>query len=130
MSTPTRRISPFTVILVMATLMVIGIAMIPLLHVQYAPGVSQKGITVWFNWPGASARVVEQEVTSKIEGTLASISGIREMYSASYKDGGSISLSFKKEARMDAVRFDISSRYLCNISNPNLFAVRHRNKYI
>ncbi|WP_304708195.1 efflux RND transporter permease subunit [uncultured Rikenella sp.] len=110
MSTPTRRISPFTVILVMATLMVIGIAMIPLLHVQYAPGVSQKGITVWFSWPGASARVVEQEVTSKIEGTLASISGIREMYSASYKDGGSISLSFKKEARMDAVRFDISSR--------------------
>lgn len=102
--------SPFTVILVMVTLMVIGVTMIPLLNVQYSPGVSQKGISVWYSWTGASARVVEQEVTSKIEGALAPISGIQEMNSASYKDGGSVSLSFKKEANMDAVRFDISSR--------------------
>lgn len=105
-----RHISPFTVILVMATLMVIGVAMIPLLNIQYSPGISQKGISVWFGWSGASARVVEQEVTSKIEGALAPISGIQEMYSSSYKDGGSVSLSFKKDANMDAVRFDISSR--------------------
>lgn len=110
MSMPGKHISPFTVILVMVTLMVIGITMIPMLNVQYSPGVSQKGISVWFNWPGASARVLEQEATSKIEGALASISGIQEMYSASYKDGGSVSLSFKKEANMDAIRFDISSR--------------------
>ncbi|MCC8061677.1 MAG: efflux RND transporter permease subunit, partial [Rikenellaceae bacterium] len=109
MGTP-RHISSFTVILVMVTLMVIGVTMIPLLNIQYSPGVRQKGITVWYSWPGASARVVEQEVTSKVEGVLASISGIQEMYSASYKDGGSVSLSFKKEANMDAVRFDISSR--------------------
>ena len=102
--------SAFRVILVMATLMLIGAAMIPLLNIQYSPGIRQKQITVWFNWPGASARVVEQEATSKIEGALAAISGIQEMYSASYKDGGSVSLAFKKEANMDAVRFDISSR--------------------
>lgn len=110
MSMPGKHISPFTVILVMVTLMVIGVTMIPMLNIQYSPGVSQKGISVWFNWPGASARVLEQEATSKIEGALASISGIQEMYSASYKDGGSVSLSFKKEANMDAIRFDISSR--------------------
>lgn len=102
--------SAFRVILVMATLMLIGAAMIPLLNIQYSPGIRQKQITVWFNWPGAAARVVEQEATSKIEGALAAISGIQEMYSASYKDGGSVSLAFKKEANMDAVRFDISSR--------------------
>lgn len=110
MSMPGKRISPFQVILVMVTLMVIGVTMIPLLNIQYSPGVSQKGISVWYSWSGASARVVEQEVTSKIEGALAPISGIQEMYSSSYKDGGSVSLSFKKEANMDAVRFDISSR--------------------
>lgn len=110
MSMPVKRISPFTVILVMVTLMVIGVTMIPMLNIQYSPGVRQKGISVWCSWPGASARVVEQEVTSKIEGALAPISGIQEMYSSSYKDGGSVSLSFKKEANMDAVRFDISSR--------------------
>ncbi|MCH5305008.1 MAG: efflux RND transporter permease subunit [Rikenella sp.] len=108
--TDRRHISPFTVILVMATLMLIGGAMIPLLSIQYSPRVSQKGISVWYGWQGASARVVEQEVTSKIEGALASVSGIQEMYSASYKDGGTVSLSFKKEANMDAIRFEISSR--------------------
>lgn len=110
MSMPGKHISPFQVILVMVTLMVIGVTMIPLLNIQYSPGVRQKGISVWYSWPGASARVVEQEVTSKVEGALAPISGIQEMYSSSYKDGGSVSLSFKKEANMDAVRFDISSR--------------------
>ncbi|WP_298064247.1 efflux RND transporter permease subunit, partial [uncultured Rikenella sp.] len=110
MSMSGKHISPFQVILVMAALMIIGVTMIPLLNVQYSPGVRQKGISVQYSWPGASARIVEQEVTSKVEGALAPISGIQEMYSASYKDGGSVSLSFKKEANMDALRFDISSR--------------------
>lgn len=110
MNRPLRHTSSFRVILIMASLMLVGAAMIPLLNIQYAPGVRQKGITVWFGWNGASARIVEQEVTSKIEGTLASLSGIREMYSSSYKDGGSVSLAFKQDANMDAIRFDISSR--------------------
>lgn len=103
-------ISPFRVLLILATLMLIGGAMIPLLNLRYSPGVRQQGIAVSFGWPGAAARVVEQEATSRIEGALASISGIREMYSASYQNGGSVSLGFKKEADMDAVRFEISSR--------------------
>ena len=94
----------------MVTLMLIGAAMIPMLNIQYSPSIRQKGISVYFGWNGASARVVEQEVTSKIEGTLASLSGIQEMYSSSYKDGGSVSLAFKQEANMDAIRFEISSR--------------------
>lgn len=105
-----RGLSSFSVILVMVTLMVIGLTMVPLMSIQYSPGIRQKGISVYYGWPGASARVVEQEVTSKIEGALAPISGIQEMYSASYKDGGSVSLSFKKGANMDAIRFEISSR--------------------
>lgn len=110
MSRPGKHISSFTVILVMATLMVVGAAMIPLLNVRYAPGVRQKGISVSFVWPGASARVAEQEATSRIEGALASLPGVREMNSVSYQNGGAVSLSFKKNADMDAVRFHISSR--------------------
>ncbi len=105
-----RYLSPFRVVLILATLMVVGSAVIPLLNLRYSPGVRQQGVTVSFGWPGASARVAEQEVTSRIEGALASLSGIREMYSASYKGGGNVSLGFKKEANMDAIRFDISSR--------------------
>ena len=93
MSRPLRHTSPFRIILIMVTLMLIGAAMIPMLNIQYSPSIRQKGISVYFGWNGASARVVEQEVTSKIEGTLASLSGIQEMYSSSYKDGGSVSLA-------------------------------------
>ena len=110
MSRPLRHTSPFRIILIMVTLMLIGAAMIPMLNIQYSPSIRQKGISVYFGWNGASARVVEQEVTSKIEGTLASLSGIQEMYSSSYKDGGSVSLAFKQDANMDAIRFEISSR--------------------
>lgn len=105
-----KRIPPFSVILIMIVLMVIGAAMIPLLNVQYSPTSRQKHLEVRFSWVGASARVVEQEVTSKLEGVIAPISGIQDMSSVSRKNGGAITLSFKKDANLDAIRFEISSK--------------------
>lgn len=101
---------PFRAILIMITLMIIGVAMIPLLSVQYMPSNQQGGITISYSWPGASAKVVESEVTSKIEGVLAPISGIADIYSGSGKENGYVSLSLKKNTAIDAIRFEISSR--------------------
>ena len=53
-----ERIPSFSLILIMAVLMVIGMALVPLLRVAYNPTPKQgKQLNVSFNWPGASPRV-------------------------------------------------------------------------
>ena len=105
-----KNLSPFSVILSMVVLMIIGAAMVPLLGIQYQPTKKSQSLSINYSWGGASARVVEQEITSKLEGLFAPISGVKRIGSVSRKDGGSITLEFKDEANMDAVRFEISSK--------------------
>lgn len=109
-NTSNKRIaSPFSIILSMVALMIIGIGMIPLLNIQYTPSIKQQELTLNFEWYGASARVIEQEVTSKIEGVLASIRGIKEINSQTSKGGGNITLTIKKNENIDAIRFEAAT---------------------
>jgi multidrug efflux pump subunit AcrB len=94
----------------MIVLMVVGGAMIPLLKVQYTPSDRRSGFSVSFEWPGVSARVIEAEVTSKLEGVLASIEGVSEITATSRKGAASVSLLFKKGTRMDAARFEAATQ--------------------
>lgn len=105
-----RKISSFSLILSMVVLMIIGAAMVPLLGIQYQPTQKSRSLAVNFSWRGASARVVEQEITSRLEGLFSPIAGITQINSVSRKDGGSITLNFKEDASMDAIRFEISSK--------------------
>ena len=70
-----RRISSFSVLLVMAVLSVIGIASLPMLNIQYKPSSSERAISVMFSYPGASPEIVEAEVTSKVEGMMSRLPG-------------------------------------------------------
>ncbi len=106
----TFRLSSFSVLLIMALLIVMGLATVPLLNVQYTPTKSQTDISVSFSWPEASARIIEQEVTSKIEGALASITGVNSISSTTSKGSGSISIEFKPRTEMDVARFEIASQ--------------------
>jgi len=89
--------------------MIVGGSMLPLLNVQLTPSRSLPGLTVSYRWSDASARVIEQEVTSKLEGLFSSVKGIKEVSSVSSKGYGRINLSFKKTVNLDAARFEISS---------------------
>lgn len=122
-----NKISSFSVLLIMGAMMVVGAAIIPLLSVQYSPVRNPKDINVVYSWPGASAKLVEQEVTAKIEGVLARIEGVSSIGSASRKGGGNVHLGFKKGTKMDVARFEVASqiRYLypslpAGVSYPNL----------
>jgi len=89
--------------------MIIGISLLPLLDVQLIPSRSLPGMSVSYRWPDASARVIEQEVTSKLEGLFSSVKGIRDVSSVSSKGYGYINLSFKKTVNLDAARFEVAS---------------------
>lgn len=104
-----KSLSSFSVILVFVCLSVIGASLIPLLSVQLTPTRSNKSLNVSFRWQDASAKVIEQEVTSKLEGMFNTVHGIGSISSTSRKGNGSISMDFKKHVDMDAVRFEIAN---------------------
>ncbi len=110
MENPRHGMSSFSVILVMVVLMIIGAAMIPLFNIQYTPDKSSNTINVTYNWPDVSSRLIEQEVTSKLEGVLSRVGGISEISSVSRKGSGEIRVEFKKGTKMDVARFEVSSQ--------------------
>jgi multidrug efflux pump subunit AcrB len=87
----------------------IGLAVIPSLTVKLSPSRTLPSLTVRFNMNGNSARIVEMEVTSKLEAMLARINGVKNIKSTSGNNYGSITLELDKHASMDIVRFEAST---------------------
>ena len=105
-----RRISSFSVLLLMAVAAVVGIACFPRLKVQYNPIAATRNITVNFSYPGASARIVEAEVTSKLEGVLSTIRAVEATSSVSRDGSGSVTVRATRRADLEAVRFEVASQ--------------------
>ena len=83
------RVSSFSLLLTMIILMIIGAALIPLVDVGSSPKPRQgKTLTISYGWQNASPKVVEQEVTSKIEGLVSAVKGVAEVSSESYFGSG------------------------------------------
>jgi hypothetical protein len=94
----------------MATLalMILGLALSPLLKVKLLPDRALPSVTVYFNYKGANAVVVDSEVTSRLEGIFSNLGGLVNMRSRTADGSGDIILEMEKEADMDAVRFEVS----------------------
>lgn len=101
--------SSFTLIVTFVCLSLVGLALVPLLPVKLSPSHDMPGLSVSFSMPGNSARVVETEVTSRLEGMLSRVSGIKNITSVSDNDGGYISIGLDKHTDMDATRFEVST---------------------
>jgi len=104
------KISNFTLLLLMVILMVIGAALIPRIDAADSPRPRQgKTLTVTFEWSGASAKVIEQNVTSRIEGLIVSVKGVESVRSESYLGWGQVTAELKKNADVSSVKFEIAS---------------------
>ena len=103
-------ISSFSLILVMVVLMIIGAALIPMLRFAYRPTPPENNqIYVSFTMEGASPEVIEQEVTSVIEGALSSVSGVKKTSSVSFPNSGQVELELKEGVKKSTVRFEMAS---------------------
>ena len=89
--------------------MIVGAVTLPLLNVQYHPTTGTNNVTVSFSYM-ASARVVENEVTSLVEGAMNTLSGVSDTRAVSYNGGGYVSITFKKGTDIETARFDVSTR--------------------
>lgn len=101
--------SSFSVITVFIALIIIGATLIPSLNIQLKPSSTSTSIRVSYSWTDASAKVIEQEVTSKLEGVFNNLKGIKGVSSTSDKGHGSINIDFKNNRDMDAARFELAS---------------------
>ncbi len=104
-----KSASSFTLIVVFVCLSLIGAALIPLLPVKLNPSRTLPGFSVHFTMPGASSRVVETEVTSKLEAMLSRIRGVQDLSSTSKNGSGNITVKLDKHANPDVVRFEAST---------------------
>jgi len=107
--TERKHISSFTVIVAFVCLAIVGIALIPLLPVKLAPSRNLPRITVNFNMPQNSARVVEIEATSRLESMLARTNGVKNINSTSGNGWGRITIELDKHTPIDVARFEVST---------------------
>ncbi len=101
--------SSFTLIVTFVCLSLVGLALVPFLSVKLSPSRDMPGLSVSFSMPGNSARVVEAEVTSRLEGMLARVNGIKNISSISDNGWGAVSIELDKHTDIDATRFEVST---------------------
>ena len=106
---PSKTISPFTVIVAAICLSLIGFAFLPFLPLKLQPSEKMPIISVYFSMYGATSKVVESEVTSRLEAMFARMSGVEDIESSSQNGGGRIVLRLDKHTDIDAARFEAST---------------------
>jgi len=100
----------FSILLTMCILMIIGVGMIPRIDVSNKPRPRQgKTLSITYQWHGASAKVIEQNVTSRIEGLVSSVRGVESVSSMSNFGSGSVTVQLKRNASVSSVKFEIAS---------------------
>lgn len=100
----------FSILLVMCILMVIGAALVPRLDISNEPRPEQgKTLTVSYSWKNASAKVVEQNVTSRIEALVSAVKGVEKVSSVSQFGSGRITVEMKPKANVSMAKFEIAS---------------------
>lgn len=107
-TTPGKVFSSYSMIVVFVVFMIIGMACIPALNISYLPGHSLPRLIVSFAWPDASPALIDME-SSKIEGTLSRISGIKSIESVSSQGSGIISLEMDKNVDIHRKRYEVST---------------------
>lgn len=109
MSGGNNSISSFTIIVAFICIALAGVAFVPLLPIKLSPSRTLPQLTISYTMPGNSARVIELEVTSRLESMLARIKGIRNLNSTSANGWGRITLELDKHTDIDAARFEAST---------------------
>ncbi|MDR1897506.1 MAG: efflux RND transporter permease subunit [Prevotellaceae bacterium] len=107
--TKTGRISSFSIITVFSSLLLLGLFFIPLLPIKLNPTRNMPEVRVSFRIPGQSARVVEMEVTSKLEAMLSRMKGVKGVTSTSGNGSGEVRVSLNKHVDLDIARFEVST---------------------
>ena len=101
---------PVATIMLSASLVVFGILGLTRLPVRELPNIDPPVVTVLTVLPGASAEVVETEVTETLEEAISSAEGIRLLTSQSREQVSNISVEFLQGRDVDIAAQDVRDR--------------------
>lgn len=100
--------SSFSIIIIFTALALAGLMLVGELPVKLFPSRELPSLTVSFRMPFNSSRVVEEEVTRKLEGALSRVSGVRKTESRSSNGMGWVMLGLDRHADMGKARMEAS----------------------
>ncbi|SHN25193.1 efflux RND transporter permease subunit [Chitinophaga sp. CF418] len=104
----TTSFSSFSTILVFVLCMLIGAATIPLQRIQLSPSRNYGSVSVECYLPGASSEVVDLEVSTPVESTLAGLKGLASLRSTSGNGVCHIQVELDKWTDPEIFRFEAS----------------------
>ena len=90
--------------------MLIGIVSYTRLPVREYPKIDEPVVTVDTTYRGASAEIIESQVTKPLEDSLAGIEGVEVITSISRAENSQISVRFKLEREPDSAAADVRDR--------------------
>ena len=100
---------PVATTLLMAALLLLGIAAFPFLPVAPLPQIDFPTLLVSANLPGASPEIMASSVAQPLETQFAQISGVSQMTSTSVLGTTQITLQFNLDRNIDAAAQDVQS---------------------
>lgn len=89
-----------------ALILLAGIAALFGVEIRELPNVDSPVITITTNFPGASPESVDQDVTSRIEGAVGRVAGIKSISSNSRFGRSRVTLDFNESADLDVAATD------------------------
>ncbi len=92
------------------TVMLIGLVSYTRLPVREYPKIDEPVVTVDTTYRGASAEIIESQITKPLEDSLAGIEGVDVLSSISRPENSQISVRFKLERNPDSAASDVRDR--------------------
>lgn len=91
-------------------LVLVGVVAFQRLTVREFPNVDEPIVSVTTNYPGASAAIMESQVTQVLEDSIAGIEGIDVLSSSSRSETSRITVRFRPEVNPDVAASDVRDR--------------------
>ena len=90
--------------------LLIGLVSYTRLTVREYPNIDEPQVSVRTDYPGASAEIIETQVTQVLENSIAGIEGIEVITSSSRQERSQISVTFRADADPDVAASDVRDR--------------------
>ncbi|MCC2686027.1 MAG: multidrug transporter, partial [Paenibacillaceae bacterium] len=101
---------PVTTLMMMITLVMIGSIAAPLLPVDLYPNMEIPSVSVSVSWPGGTPEQVENQVTNRVEASLATVPNVTSISSSSNNGRSQTTLQFDYGADLEQAMSNVRDK--------------------
>lgn len=100
---------PAFTIVISLVLLIVGIISYAHLAVRWVPNINPPVVSIYTAYPGASANLIETQITTPIEAALSGVDGIETLSSSSKQDASFVNIEFKLGRNINTSVEDVRS---------------------